>query len=121
MTRQVLLICANPRQAARVQVALLRYGRIVEVASTFRRGLAVIRHRPPTLIVVDEALPDLDKSQLAQALAASSARAMPTVVILPLQKLAAAQDSTLGDGQSPGDLSIPGDRIMTALWHKGVF
>lgn len=80
MTRQVLLICANQRQAVRVQVALLRYGWVVEVASTFRRGLAVIRHRPPAVIVVDEALPDLDSDQLAQALAASPASAMPTTL-----------------------------------------
>src|SRR2546423_12540819 len=66
MTRQVLLICADHRRAARIQVALLRYGCMVEVASTFRRGLAVIQYRPPTAIVLDQALPGLDHDQLAR-------------------------------------------------------
>src|SRR5262245_7460890 len=91
MTRQVLLICANQHQAARVQVSLLRYGCMVEVAGTFRRGLAVIKHRPPRAIVLDATLPDLDSHLLAQALAASPACAGLTVVTLPLHKSAISQ------------------------------
>lgn len=91
MAKQVLLICADPRQAARVQVALLRYGYMVEVASTFRRGLAVIKHRPPTAIMIDETLPDLDSNLLAEVLAASPASAELAVVMLPLHKSATSQ------------------------------
>ena len=82
--KQVLLLCADQRRAARVQVALLRYGCMVEVAGTFRRGLTIIQHRPPTAIVIDESLPGLDNRLLAQVLAANSASSRPAVVILPL-------------------------------------
>jgi DNA-binding response OmpR family regulator len=88
MTLQVLLICADQRRATRVQVALLRYGYMVEVAGTFRRGLAIIEHRPPTAIVIDESLPGLDDRLLAQVLAAKSASSRPAVVILPLDTCA---------------------------------
>ena len=91
MAKQVLLICADQRQAARLQVALLRYGCMVEVASTFRRGLAVIKHRPPTAIMIDETLPDLDSDLLAQVLAASPVGPRLAVVMLPLHKSATSQ------------------------------
>lgn len=91
MAKQILLICADQRQATHVQVALLRYGCMVEIANTFRRGLAVIEHRPPAAIVIDETLPDLDSHLLAQVLAASPAYVGIAVVILPLHKSATPQ------------------------------
>ena len=91
MAKRILLICADQRQATRVQVALLRYGYMVEIAGTFRRGLAVIEHRPPMAIVIDETLPGLDKRLLAQALAAGPAQARLAVVMLPLHKSATSQ------------------------------
>jgi DNA-binding response OmpR family regulator len=91
MAKRILLICAAQRQATRVQVALLRYGYMVEIAGTFRRGLAVIEHRPPTAILIDETLPNLDNRLLAQALAAGTAQARPAVVMLALHKSATSQ------------------------------
>jgi DNA-binding response OmpR family regulator len=91
MVKQILLICADQRQAARVQVALLRYGCMVEIAGTFRRGLSVIEHRPPTAIVIDESLPDFDSHLLAQVLATSPACAGVEVLILPLHRSATSQ------------------------------
>jgi DNA-binding response OmpR family regulator len=91
MFEQILLICADQRQAARVQVALLRYGCMVEIAGTFRRGLSVIEHSPPTAIVIDESLPDFDSRLLAQVLATSPACAGVEVLMLPLHRSASAQ------------------------------
>jgi DNA-binding response OmpR family regulator len=91
MAKHILLISADQRQATRVQVALLRYGCMVEIAGTFRRGLAVIEHRPPAAIVIDETLPDLDSHLLARVLEVSAACAGPAVVMLPLHTSATSQ------------------------------
>jgi len=88
MTKQILLICADRRRAVRTQVALLQRGCMVELAGTFRRGLAVIQHRPPTAIVIDEALPDLDRTQLAGVL-----REKPETATLPVVMLALGESA----------------------------
>jgi len=82
VTKRILLISANHHQASHIQVALLRFGLTVEVASTFRRGLAVSQHRPPLAIVLDGALPDLDATQLHDRLKANHLTAAIPIVML---------------------------------------
>src|SRR5262245_66606324 len=65
MRKHILLICANESLALRIQIELLRHGAMVEIASTFRRGLAIAACRPPTAIILDAAIPNLDYLQLA--------------------------------------------------------
>ena len=122
MPKRILLICANQRQAVHAQVALLRCGCMVEVASTFRRGLAVIQHRPPTAVVVDEALPDLDSAQLARTLKVNGATAMPPVVMLALHesRTAPLQASALGGGQFAREDVLPQHDVVVALRQKGI-
>ena len=91
----------------RFQVALLRFGLTVEVASTFRRGLAVSLHRPPFAILLDEALPDLDATQLHDRLEANHATAA-----IPIVKLAQ------GDATDAAQLAIElgGPRPAPRRW-----
>ena len=120
MTKHILLICADQRQAVRVQVALLRCGCLVEVASTFRRGLAVIQHRPPWAIVVDERLPELDSAVLERVLATNPAATRPTVVMLALHEPAAPRAIELGGEHAPIDAEPPDEGVVAALRIKGV-
>ncbi len=82
MDRRILLISANERQSARLQVALLHYGLMVEVAGTPRRGLSVAQHRPPAAIVLDEAIPEPDRSEIRHTLKADSLTARIPLVML---------------------------------------
>lgn len=80
----ILLISANERLALRLQIALLRRNITSEVASTFRRGLAVAEARPPAAIVLDGAIPELDGARLATATTpASSPAPIPVLVLAP--------------------------------------
>ena len=109
------MICADHRRAACIQLALLRYGQMVEVASTFRRGLAVIQHRPPTAIVIDQALPGLDQDQLTRVLAAKPETAELAVVMLPAHELAMPQIGERGSGQVSVHPEVVGADIAAAL------
>jgi DNA-binding response OmpR family regulator len=80
----ILLISANERLALRLQIALLRRDIMSEVASTFRRGLAIIQARPPAAIVLDGAIPELDDARLASLTApAGSPATIPVLVLAP--------------------------------------
>jgi len=46
---------------------------MVEIASTFRRGLVIAACRPPTAIILDATIPDLDATVLADMLRATGA------------------------------------------------
>lgn len=80
----ILLISANERLALRLQIALLHRNIMSEVASTFRRGLAIAEARPPAAIVLDGAIPELDGARLASVTAAlSSPTPIPVLVLAP--------------------------------------
>jgi DNA-binding response OmpR family regulator len=119
MTKRILLISADDRRSARLQVALLRYGLMVEVAGTLRRGLAVAQHRPPAAIVVDEALADVDCAQLARVLRADEATARVPVVTVSSggAALLAAQ---VGGEPVPAGLLQPEAQVADALRCRGV-
>lgn len=53
---RLLVIAARPEFALSTQRALLIAGHQVEAAATLRRGLAIVRHRPPDGIVLDSEL-----------------------------------------------------------------
>lgn len=120
MTKRILLICANQRLALQIQVALLRYELTVEVAGSFRRGLAVIQHRPPMAIVIDEAIPALDTAQLADVL-----KVAPATATLPVVMLTWHEETLLerqyGAGDLPARGEAPASQVLEALRYKGVF
>lgn len=51
----LVIITARPGLALRTQLALLSISERVEVVATLRRGLSILRHRPPDAVLLDRA------------------------------------------------------------------
>jgi DNA-binding response OmpR family regulator len=122
MNTRILLISANQRQALRVQVALLRYGLTVEIAGTFRRGIAVAQHRPPKAIVLDEAIPEIDCAQLAEVLKDAPATVEIPVIVLALygETTVAPLEIQVGDPRPSVNAWSPEQQIVEGLRQKGL-
>jgi CheY-like chemotaxis protein len=122
MTQRILLVCAQTRAALRVQVALLRHGLMVESVRTFRRGLAILQHRPPDAIVLDTAIPDLDGMQLAAIVKAPSPAFRIPVVLM--ERGAPAVESPLETQLGHFAVArvgwLPETQLITALQRASV-
>jgi len=82
MAKQILLISSRQRQALRVQVALLRRGIMVEIARTFRRGLAIVQYRPPDAIVLETAVSHPERTRPEEIVDAAALGSGIPVVLL---------------------------------------
>lgn len=122
MIKRILLISADQRQALRAQLELVRNGLTVEIASSFRRGLAVACNRPLAAIVLDETLPGLDRPQLDQVLRAQPyASAIPVVTLTPTDAAEAPLLERQMGAAAPLPLwRTPEQRLVEALRQRGV-
>ena len=120
--KRILLICAHPQRSLQIQIELLRHGLMVEVASTIRRGLSVVQHRPPDAVVIDDAIRDQDDTSFCD-MVRIAAQAWPVPVIsLPRHDKAAETPWAIELGaQFPRPVEQPSEHLLVdALRREGI-
>jgi CheY-like chemotaxis protein len=80
--KRILLAEDSPTQAERLRLLLEGHGYVVDVAADGRQGLALLRERPPDLIISDAVMPELDGYAFCQAVkSAQATRRIPFVLL----------------------------------------
>lgn len=98
----LVVIVARYDLALRTQRALFAASHHVEVASTMRRGQAILCHRPPDAIVLDQLMTATQPADYGALLAAARAARVP---LLMLEQLAGVEPAVLA--VEPGEGALP--------------
>ncbi len=76
---RAIIVEDEPEIAELIRFHLETLGLLVEIAANGRRGLELLKSRPPTVILLDLMLPDLSGLQVCQRL-----RALPATASIPI-------------------------------------
>jgi CheY-like chemotaxis protein len=109
---KILVIEDMPDSAELLEKILRRYGHEVLLAENGERGLALIEHDPPDLIVLDILLPDVNAKTFLQRLAAIKADHIP--VIACSATAPASIEQSVGQGIFKGFVHKP-FRVSTLM------